>query len=89
VVNYEPSSLVRYNLGNGKEIEYIDIQLTDTDGELLDFNGSPHSLSFLFEVWNVVSIPLHQDNGDISYKNKNAQSLADGHFDSRYSTNKF
>jgi hypothetical protein len=86
IVNYEPATLVRYNLGNGSEIQYIDIQLTDTDGTLLDFNGCPHSLSFLFEVWNVVSIPLHKGDGDVSYKDPKAQTLTDGHFSQRYNS---
>ena len=62
VVNYEPQNLVRYNLGNAAQVQYIDIELTDSDGQILDFNGQPHDIAFLFEVWNVVSIPLDRHN---------------------------
>ena len=79
IINYEPQNPVRFNLGR-QNLTNIDIQLTDRAGHLLDFNGSPHDLTILFEVWDVVNIPLHR-NSEYSYQNPLAGNMADSQFE--------
>lgn len=85
IINYEPRHLIRYNLGNGSQVQFIDIELCDGDGQLLDFNGQPHDMSFLFEVWNVVSIPLHrQASTDFAFHDPFAPQQTDRSFRQRF-----
>ena len=58
VINYEPQTPVRFNLGQSSDITNIDITITDNYGNLVDFNGNPHDLTFVFEKWSVVSLPV-------------------------------
>lgn len=81
IINYEPQNPVRFNLGR-QNLSNIDISMTDRDGHLLDFNGCPHDLTILFEVFDVVTIPLNR-NDDVSYKDRYGgnMKLTDAHFD--------
>ena len=62
IINYEPRNPIRFNLGQSAEVENIDITITDRDNCLVDFNGNPHDITILFEVWEVASIPLGKQN---------------------------
>jgi len=62
IINYEPRNPIRFNLGQSAEVENIDITITDRDNCLVDFNGNPHDITILFEVWEVASIPLGKHN---------------------------
>ena len=85
-VNYEPQSLVRYNLGNSAEVQFIDIELTDGEGQILDFNGVPHTLAFLFEIWDVVSVPLNKQDQHFTAHDNNSKTLTDSVLPQRFET---
>jgi hypothetical protein len=81
VINYEPQTPIRFNLGNAKEISQFDISITDMNRNLIDFNGAGHDISILFEVWNVVSIPLNrQETVSIPGSNNNSNNATDASF---------
>ena len=86
VVNYEPQTPIRYNLGNSAQVQFIDIELTDSDGQILDFNGQPHDIAFLFEVWNVVSIPLDRHDDHYTKHDSFAPTLREQILPQRFET---
>jgi hypothetical protein len=86
ILNYEPKELIRFNLGNSSSIKFIDITLTDNDGNILDFNGQPHDLAFLFETWDIVSIPLNRKD-HFTAPAQNPKTISDGTMPHRYEPN--
>ena len=62
VLFYKPENPFRANLGQGNSVSRIDIRLTDRDDNILDFNGVPNEIGLVFEVFDVVSIPIIRHN---------------------------
>jgi hypothetical protein len=69
IINHEPRHLVR-TIVSKDEIEKIDIRVADIDGEVLDFNGQPHTITFLIEKWDTVGLPIKRaDNMTLTNTN--------------------
>jgi len=75
MINYEPKNPIRFNLGNAKSLKQIDIRIEDDQGQLMDFNGCPHTLTILLEVFEVVSIPLHREDSQTYSNGMNRQQV--------------
>ena len=74
VLFYTPEHPFRNRLGQGVSVSRIDVRLTDRDGNIIDFNGVPNELLIVFEIYDVVDIPLMRHN-EHAVKDPNARTI--------------
>ena len=75
---YQPENPFRADLGQGFSVNRIDIRLTDRNNNVLDFNGVPNEVGLVFEVFDVVDLPIMRHN-EHSIRDPNALTLSEAH----------
>ena len=75
---YQPENPFRADLGQGFSVNRIDIRLTDRNNNVLDFNGVPNEIGLVFEVFDVVDLPIMRHN-EHSIRDPNALTLSEAH----------
>ena len=71
----------RRSLGRGK-VDVIDIQIKDRKGRPVNFHGAANNLTFVFEKWDKISLPIHREDHAVA-KSERSQNMADAHFGER------
>lgn len=83
VLTFAPEHRFRNNLGPAAKVSRIDITLTDRDNHIINFNGVPNEIAVVFEVYDIVDIPIFRHD-EHSVKDPNAKTLSDGHYGEVY-----